>query len=171
MLYSYQWFFVAAILAAILGIIAIESPKKRRVKVFSLLVTALFLPIAYTAANDLLSRPKPLQFDTALQNLKDATVVSSLVQEQEAIYLWLRLKGVEEPRAYKLPWNEQAAVALHKAQQQAEENGTDVAVQKGSTSKTGSGENLFYATAPEPLPLKAEAKSSTVVLHSTNTRE
>ncbi len=41
--------------------------------------------------------------------LAEATVIAASVREEEAIFLWLQIDGVDEPRAYTLPWSRRAA--------------------------------------------------------------
>ena len=64
---------------------------------------------------DLLSRPKPASFEWWLSRAAEATVVGSTFDESRAIYLWLQLDGVPEPRAYALPWDQRVAEQLQTA--------------------------------------------------------
>ena len=149
-----HWFVVTGILAGALALFAILAPRKRALKFSALACTALFLPLSYFATNDLLSRPKPLQIEAAKAHLHNAIVTASLMREDEAIYLWLQMPGIEQPRAYQLPWNEEMAIQLHEAEREAEAEGTEVQMQLPEGDATDDDEMTFQATAHIPPPPK-----------------
>lgn len=154
MLTGFQWYIVAALLAGSLALIAILAPRRRLLKYTALLCTALFLPVTYLTVNDLLSRPKPLQIEIARNHLQNAIVTASLMRENEAIYLWLQMPGVREPRSYQLPWNEQMAIDLHKAEREAEAEGTEVQMRMPEDDGIESEKPQFQATKRIPPPPK-----------------
>ena len=154
MLTGLQWYIVALVLAGVLALFAVIAPRKRVLKGAALVCTALFLPMSYLAANDLLSRPKPMEIEIARAQLDEAVVTASLMREDEAIYLWLQVPDVKEPRAYQLPWNEEMAVELHKAQREAEAEGTDVQMQLPNGESEGDETPVFQAATPVPPPPK-----------------
>ncbi len=154
MLTGMQWYVVVACLAGLLAFFAIQAPRKWSVKCAALVCTALFLPLSYFATNDLLSRPKPLQVEVAKDHLKDSIVTASMMRENEAIYLWLKLPGVVEPRSFQLPWNEQMAIELHQAERDAEAEGTEVQMQLPEGDSIGEEEPTFRATKYVPPPPK-----------------
>lgn len=154
MMTGLQWYIVTGILAGALALFAILAPRSWSLKCAALVCTALFLPLAYFATNDLLSRPKPLQVEVAQEQLHNAIVTASLMRENEAIYLWLQMPGVQEPRAYQLPWDEQMAIELHKAEREAEVEGTEVQMQLPEGDTVDSEEPVFQATAHVPPPPK-----------------
>lgn len=149
-----HWFVIGAALTALLCSIAIWAPRSLKLKLAALGCAALFLPVGYAALNDILSRPKPMQLETAHKELQEVAVISSLMREDEGIYLWLQIPEVEEPRSYKLPWSEEAAKQLHKAQQSAEANGTNVKMKKPFESTMDTQEPVFYAPPQAALPPK-----------------
>ena len=59
--------------------------------------------MAYGAMLDLLSKPKPASFEWWLAKAGEATVLGSSIRRGPAIYVWLQLDGVDEPRAYGCP--------------------------------------------------------------------
>lgn len=154
MLNTLQWFAICLSLVGILALIAILSPAKRRYKCIALLSTGLFLPLGYLVANDLLSRPKPLQIEVLKQHLDKSVVTASVMQEGEAIYLWLQMANINEPRAYHLPWDENLAKELHEAQRNAEESGTDVEMSMVEGDAAYSEKPMFQAKAAIPPPPK-----------------
>ena len=154
MLTGLQWYIVALVLAGLLALFAVLAPRKRLLKGAALVCTALFLPISYLAANDLLSRPKPMEIEIARAQLDDAVVTASLMREDEAIYLWLQMPDVKEPRAYQLPWSEEMAVELHRAQREAEVQGTEVQMQLPDGETQDDDTPVFEAATPVPPPPK-----------------
>ena len=154
MMSGLHWYYVTGILAGVLALFAIVAPSSRSLKSAALLCTALFLPLAYLAVNDLLSRPKPLQTADARVQLQDAIVTASLMRENEAIYLWLKLPGIAEPRSFQLPWDEQMAIELHQAEREAEAEGTEVQMQMPEGDSLDNEEPTFQATSHIPPPPK-----------------
>ncbi len=149
-----HWFVIGAALTALLCSIAIWAPRSVKLKMAALVCAALFLPVGYTALNDILSRPKPMNLETAHKDLQEVGVISALMREDEGIYLWLQLPEIEEPRSYKLPWSEEAAKQLHKAQQSAEANGTEVQMKKPFETTVDTQDPVFYAAPQAALPPK-----------------
>ncbi len=141
-------------LAGLLGTIGIWSPRRLWVKGTALAVVAAFLPAAYVGYAELLSRPKPAQLELLRGQLTEAGVIGMDLREDEAIYLWLRLEGTNEPRAYVLDWDEQRARELHEAQRGAEANGTEVRMRKPFAGGGGDREPVFYAEPQRALPPK-----------------
>ncbi|MFK7889541.1 MAG: hypothetical protein AB8B63_01905 [Granulosicoccus sp.] len=154
MLSTIHWFFVAVTLIGLLGLVAVAAPDKRTWKVIALGLTALFLPISYLAASDLLSRPKPLEQELLHNQLNESVVLSSVIKEGKDIFIWLQIPGKDEPRSYRLPWSEETAVELHKAQSEAEEQGTEMTMTlpEGETLDTMS--PMFQVKMPPELPVK-----------------
>ena len=154
MMTGLQWYIVTGILAGVLALFAILAPRSGRLKSAALVCTALFLPLVYLSVNDLLSRPKPVQTVESIEQFQNAVVTASLMRENEAIYLWLQVPGVTEPRSYQLPWDEQLAIELHKAEREAEAEGTEVQMQLPEGDAPDSEEPIFQATTHVPPPPK-----------------
>ena len=76
------------------------------------------------------------------------------MREGEAIYLWLRMQDIAEPRAYVLPWSIEAAKQLHRAQGEAEKVGAAVLMRGPFIDGDEGGEQMFYAQPQKPLPPK-----------------
>ena len=138
-------------LAFVLANIAIWSPRKLCVKLGALATAAVFLPAAYMSLSEMLSRPKPVGSEWARRELAEATVIGAQMVEGQAIYVWLGMEGVAEPRAYALPWDEKIARQLHGARRNAEANGTNVKMRNPFEQSIDQRERIFYA-APQPPP-------------------
>lgn len=154
---------IAVALVAILAQISVWSPRKLWIKVTALVTMSLFLPMAYISLETLLSRPKPIEMDWASENLADASVLAARIDEEESIYLWLAVAGIDEPRSYVLPYSEEAARELHAAQQGAEQEGTDVKMRRPSESGQDNQEPMFYAPPQETPPAKQHAATGAQV--------
>lgn len=118
----YYMFAAAMGLAAVLCSIAIWAPRRARVRFLALAVMTLFIPLVYIQFVNLLSRPKPISFALFERNVDKAEVLSVSFDEGKAIYVWLRLEGMIEPRYYSLPWRQKIAEDLEDGMMQASKN-------------------------------------------------
>jgi hypothetical protein len=165
-------FFVVLVgLAAILAQISIWAPRKVWVKVTALVTTALFLPAAYISLADLLSRPKPMDIEWNNVDLAEATVLGASMKEDEAIYLWLGIEGLVEPRAYVMPWNQEMAQQLQDAQRAAEAEGNGVRMSQPFERSWDKRERRFYAAPQPPLPDKRKGKDRPFIFEQPGTKE
>jgi len=120
------YIFIASVgIAAVLATIAIWSPRRTRIRIVAIVVTALFLPLGYVELVELLSKPKPMRFEWFENDAEFATVLGVSFEEGQAIYLWLRLEDELKPRYYVLPWRGKLAERLEEA--------VDDAISKNST--------------------------------------
>lgn len=142
-------FAAAALMVAALAAISIWSNHRLLLKSTAILIVAMILPAAYLTILDLLSRPKPVSLEWAARDLGEATVIGAQLKEDDRIFLWLRVEGVDEPRYYELPWDEQVAKQLYGAQQEAEVKGTEVRMNRPFARQKLETEMMFYA-APQP---------------------
>lgn len=145
----------AAILAAVLATFGIWAPRRARIKAVAVAVAALFLPLGYLGLADLLGKPKPWALEFGGQSMEEARVVSAVMRENVAIYVWLQIPGIAEPRAYALPWSEETARELQGAEQEAERNGDSVRMRLRFSATLDEQEPVFYARPREALPPKS----------------
>jgi hypothetical protein len=149
-----QLFIVGAALAALLSLISIWAPRRLAIKGAALTTAGLFLPVSYAALVDLLSKPKPVDLEWWQGEAAEAEVLASRLVEDEAIYLWLQLPDVAEPRAYVLPWDRASAEQLQQALREAEQQGSGVQMRLPFEPSLEDREPKFY-TPPQPaLPPK-----------------
>ena len=163
-------FAVSAALAAVLAAISIWSHRKLWAKISAVLTTALFIPAIYLSYADLLSRPKPASLEWWNRDAAEATVVGSRLRENEAIYVWLELADTDEPRAYRLPWQQELAKQLYGAQREAKANGTKVQMRLPFKQRAEDREPLFYALPQAPLPLKRAQQGTGQYFQHSSTR-
>ena len=143
-------------LAFVLANIAVWSPRKLRVKLGALATAAMFLPGIYFGLTEMLGRPKPVETEWLRRALPEATVIGAQLQEGKAIHLWLAFDNTDEPRAYTLPWSEEAARQLHGARRSAEASGTRVRMRLPFERSLDERQRVFYA-APQPPPPQKRA--------------
>ena len=85
---SLTYIFIAIVLlAAILASLAAWAPRRAWVSVCALIVTLLIVPIAFFQVTEILSRPKPVNYEWLRRNVDKVTVLSPSFDEQRAIYL------------------------------------------------------------------------------------
>ena len=131
--------FAAAIaIAAALAALAIWAPRPARIRVLAVVVTALFVPVAYVQFVEMLSKPKPMSFEWYERATKKAVLLGVSLNEKESIYVWLRPSGSIEPRFYVIPWNLKLAEKLQKAASEAVRGNSTVVL-----------ENPFQRRSPE----------------------
>jgi hypothetical protein len=147
-----------ALLAAGLASIAIWSPRRLLIRVGAVALATLFLPTAWAAMSDLMSRPKPIDFEWWHQAEGEATVLSSQLREGDGVYLWLQISGAVEPRSYRLPWDRKLAEDLEKARAEAEKNGTPMMMRMPFERTYDKRDRKFYAMPQPALPDKPNRK-------------
>jgi len=151
----YLLFAIATILMAFVVNLALWSKRHVSLKLGALSAAVLFFATVYFGFSDLLSRPKPVDIEWAQRSTEEATVLGATMNEGEAIYVWLALDGVAEPRSYEIPWNQNMARQLHEAQQEAEASGAMVKMRLPfKNSQDVVEEQQFYTPPQKALPPK-----------------
>lgn len=118
-----------AVVALLLGWIAIWSQKGRVVRWAAVLLTVLLVGGSYPAYVELLSRPKDVSEEWYLKNVPTATITGVYIREGIALYLYLMLPGIDEPRSYEFPWSDETrelADSIVKALEEAEGGGVEI---------------------------------------------
>jgi hypothetical protein len=147
-------FALVAVLAGLVASISIWAPRRLWIKLCALAAVALFMPAAYIALMQLLSKPKPVTFEWWHGQAGEATVLGSNLQEGRGIYLWLQLPEVTEPRAYVLPWSREMAEQLQAATREAEERRSGVQMRMPFEPSLDDREPKFYAMPQPTMPSK-----------------
>ena len=148
------YFFIGNVaLFALLAAIAIWSPRRTAVRVVALVTAALMMPLGYLQLTELLSRPKPIDFEWFEREALSAVVLGARFEEGEAIYLWLQLESSTQPRYYTLPWRQELAERLEQAVDDATARGSTVTIATPFSPKSleelG---NLNVEIIPPPVP-------------------
>jgi hypothetical protein len=153
-----QLFALTVAVAGVLAAITLWTPRRPAVKATALVTATLFLPLAYASLVDLLSRPKPVDLEWWQAGAEEATVLGSVLQENQGIHLWLQLPDVAEPRAYVLPWNRDTAERLQEAQREAQQQDGEVRMRLPFEPSLEDREPMFYAQPQPALPPKDYAE-------------
>jgi len=146
---------VFVVIAATLAVITIWSRRGLVLRVASVALLALTAVVAYSAFNDLLSRPKPSSLEFHRAAIDEAEVLGAALREGQGIYLWLRLPDLVEPRYYVMPWDLPLAEELQKAMREAKRNRAGL-VMRLPFEKGIEGREMprFYAVPQPKLPDK-----------------
>lgn len=151
------YFFGAAIIvASVLSSISIWAPRRVIVRASAFLLAVLFVPISYASFAALLSKPKPVSLEWVRAATKEANVLGSSIHEGAAIYLWLQVPGLDEPRAYVLPWSREVAQQLQEARRKAEEQGTGLGMRLPFEHSWDKQQPKFYPLPQPAMPPKDE---------------
>ncbi len=149
----FHLFAAAVTIAAALAALAVWAPRPARIRVLAVVVTALFVPVAYAQFVELLSKPKPMSFEWYERATKRAVLLGVSLRENESIYVWLRPKGATEPRYYVIPWNLKLAEKLQRAASKAARGNSTVVLedpfQRRSLEEWG---ELNVEIVPPPTP-------------------
>jgi hypothetical protein len=147
-------FALLVVLTATLGTVSVWSPRRLTVKAGALAVAFALMVTGYAAMLDLLSKPKPASFEWWLDRADEATVLGNAMVEDQAIYLWLQLDGVQEPRAYELPWDRRTAEQLQNAARDAAERQTALRMRLPFEKSLDDRDPRFYPLPQPGLPPK-----------------
>lgn len=113
-------FFFAAVLAAVLlATIAIWSPRRTVPRAAAVVLAVTLIPAGYVALTEILGRPKPVAHEWWSDQVTDAVLLGTTVDEGQAIYLWVQLQGETRPRYYELPWRRRVAERIQEATDEA----------------------------------------------------
>ncbi len=113
-------------LAAVLASISIWAPRRFWLRGAAVIVTAGLIIVSYIGFSDLLSRPKPVHLEWAMRTVAEAKVLGASPREGEAIFVWLQIVGIAEPRAYRMPWSKDLAQQLQDATEESQNTQTGV---------------------------------------------
>jgi hypothetical protein len=140
----------AIVFTLLLGafIFAVLPQGTRWQRVASSFVFILLIGAVYAGSIDLLSLPKPARLEW--RSLAKAEVLGASIREGKAIYVWLRIYDLPEPRSYALPWNTEMAQQLQDAMQSGQANGTGVEVSRPFDMSIEAGERKFYPRPQRP---------------------
>jgi hypothetical protein len=144
----------AICVAFVLASISIWAPRRVVVRMTAFLVSALFVPLSYAAFASLLSKPKPVALEWLRGATQQANVLGATIHEGQAIYVWLQMPGLDEPRAYTLPWSLELARQLQDARRKAEEQGTGLGMRLPFEHSWDKQEPKFYPLPQPALPPK-----------------
>jgi hypothetical protein len=118
----------------------------------SVAIFLLLIGVVFGGTIELMSRPKPVELEW--RDMARANVLGASLREGEAIYVWLEIEGEDEPRAYAMPWDMQAAQELQGAVAEATASGTGVVMAQPFDAGLDEREPMFYALPQPAMPAK-----------------
>ena len=148
------FFSASVVLVTGLLTLCVWTQRATWLKAVALATGALLIPVGYAGYLDLLSQPKPVSFEWTKRTTEIATVLGSIIREEQGMYLWLQIDGIDEPRSYVLPWDRELAEELQTAQREAEENGSDLRMTMPFEPSWDDREQKFYAMPQPAMPPK-----------------
>jgi hypothetical protein len=118
-----------------------------------LAISAGLILAVYLSGAELLGRAKPARLALLERGMPKAELVASHALEGVAIYLWLTppQEGAA-PRAYVLPWSQELAEELRKAEAKAEATGGTVVVIAPFMSDIAPGDRFSVPPIPALPP-------------------
>jgi hypothetical protein len=153
-------------LALVLGVfayVAVSAGSRRR-RAMIAGSFAIILGAVFFGYSDMLGRPKSTRLEVFRTGMKDAKVLGSYLKENDGVYLWLQLPGSNEPRYYKLPWDENVAKSLQAAISENEaRHGSGVGVGQLFEPGWKQEEPKFYALPQPKLPDKPGQTAPAIV--------
>lgn len=151
-----SYFFVAfVVLSTMLVMLVVWARRRLWIRALTVVALAVLLGLNYFALSDLLSRPKPVALEFLETGVDEAQVLAASLDEGEAIYLWLRLPDLKQPRYYRMLWQHEAAVQLQDAMREAERRRAPVYLRLPFEDSLDHREDPRFYAPPQPrLPLK-----------------
>ena len=146
-------FVAISALAVALGYLVVWSRRTVTPRAAAVVVAVALIGVVGFALVEQLGRPKPVRVEW-VQSQGDVAVLGSRMIEGKAIYLWLGLPGVAEPRAYVLPWSIKVANDLQKALEEAAKSGGEARGELPFERSWEMREPRFYALPQPKLPDK-----------------
>ena len=128
------------------------------------------MPIGFLQVTEMLSRPKPANYELLRRRVDKFTVLSASFREKQAIYLWVQFDGDTKPRYYSLPWGNRFAENLQESVKEAvHKNGNVVMRHFFSRQSLDDYSGLNMGIVPPPVP--PQKPSYTSPLRVFNSRE
>ena len=152
----YVFFCLLLGLVAVLASIAVWAPRRARLRALAVALVAGFAPLGYLTLTEILSQPKPMSHEWFKRHVDEALVLGVSFDEGNAIYLWLRLDEVPEPRYYRLPWRPLLAEKLQNYVDEAIRKGAQVRLRNPFSKRAfdDMGDLNVEIILPPPLPGK-----------------
>ncbi len=152
-------FAAVAVLLAGLAVLIINSNRSFGLRLAGLAAALVAIIASYAGLSDLLSRPKPVAWEMALDDVEELEVAFADLNPGKAIHLLLRVPGDAEPRLYALPWHPIVAAELEQALATAEAEEVPLRTSPDLFEiDLENRERLFYATPMAALPGKGQQR-------------
>ena len=139
---------VFTIIVGFLLWLVVHSRTSVVLKFISLIVGSVLILFFALSISDSLGLPKPFNWEWRYKDRDIVEVVGYDIREGQALYLYLKIEGVDEPRSYVLGWNLKMAEQLQEAGEKAKRSGRRLLMKQpfkkfGMFSKNGDAEGEF----------------------------
>ena len=142
-------------LTGLLVVIAIWSRRAIGPRIASVVVLFALVLIGYFYLLNLLGRPQPIEHASFEGSEQDATVLATSIDEGKAIYLWLRIPGINQPRYYRMNWDHEVATSLKRAIDQSLRDNTSIQLNLEYETSLENRQMPKFYNLPQPrLPMK-----------------
>ncbi|MXZ81380.1 MAG: hypothetical protein F4Z15_08505 [Gammaproteobacteria bacterium] len=143
------------LLAGLLAAIAIWSRRKIGPRAAAVMVLLLLVLAGYFSLENLLGRPQHFSHAVSDRPQEDSTVLAASLDEDNAIYLWIRHPGTSQPRYYRMEWDHDAAISLKRAIDQSLRDNSSIMIDLEYEPSLEVREMpQFYNLPPPRLPRK-----------------
>src|SRR6476620_9109565 len=147
-------FLSLALLLGAFAYVAVPTGSRARRAIIAGLF-AVILGALFFGYSDMLGRPKSTRLEVFRTSTQDAKIIGSYLKENDGVYLWLQLPGLDEPRYYKLPWDEKVAKALqHAIAENERPHGSGVGIGQPFERSWDPEDPKFYPLPQAKLPDK-----------------
>lgn len=99
----------------LMSFFAVNVQTKFYNKLIVVILMVLALSTSFVSFNALLSQPKPVKLEWLHRNVETIEILSAVIINEEAIYVWVLFPGENKPRYYVFDWNKNLAEQLQKA--------------------------------------------------------
>ena len=137
-----------------LAMVSVWSPRRIEIKVGAVVVAFALMATHLCGHAGPAQQAQAGELRVVASRAAEATVVGSSLDESRAIYVWLQLDGVPEPRAYALPWDQRVAEQLQAAARTAAERQSAVRMRLPFETTLDDREPRFYALPQPAMPPK-----------------
>lgn len=151
------YLFLVVLVVGSLSSIGVWNARTVATRVGTLILMVAGVVFAAMSMTVAMGVPKPSRLEVV--RVEKAVVLSARMQEGVAMYLWVMLPGATEPRSYVLPWDQNLAQELQKAQEEAGQDGT-VEMMMPFERSWDKKEKKFYAMPQPKMPDKPRDPSA-----------
>ena len=118
----FLYLIVIVLCTGMMTTVAVWHTRRVFARVSALILFVIIVSCGMILCTVSLGVPKPAQIEVV--KAEKATIIAARLREGVAMYVLMMLPGNDEPRYYRLPWDQEMAQQLQKALEQAGEDGT-----------------------------------------------
>ena len=97
------------------GLMAINEAKNLHYRSIAFMLSSTGLIVSFLTLNILLSQPRPTYIEFIHRDITEVEVISAIIVNKKAIYMWMLFPHEKEPRYYVFDWDQKLAEKLQRA--------------------------------------------------------